>query len=64
MDTYIETPNLRPHMLKRLHEMSKTDRVVLGRQIEFLQQLLGVGPTGAMELLYKLGTWLNEHDCA
>ena len=52
---------MRAIMLRRLHEMSPITQIELGKLSLQIQAQLGIGPTGAMELMYKLGTWLNTH---
>ena len=53
---------MRETMIKRSRQMSPVTRLTLGRQILRVQEATGMGPTGAMELLYRLGTWLNVND--
>jgi len=53
---------MRAIMLRRLHEMSPITQIELGKLSLIIQHETGLGPTGAFELMYKLGTWLNVND--
>lgn len=62
MDTKRGTNEMRAIMLRRLHEMTPITQIELGKLSLIIQDKTGLGPTGAMELMYRLGTWLNVND--
>jgi len=62
MDTKPSPYRMRDTMLQRLHEMTPITQIELGKLSLIIQHETGLGPTGAMELMYKLGTWLNTHE--
>jgi hypothetical protein len=49
-------------LVDRLRKMPKEDQVRIMRQVEHLRVNYDLGLAASLELLYKLGRFLNERD--